>query len=153
MPDNNYLVAADGNDWSSGQFIEDVRKLYEVYGFEVRSEKKTAAADFMIAKAEAGIRSELNVLCIEDRPVKPEIERIIERIQRARAEGRRTDWIIVASRPLADEIERKLDQADIQCSSYPHLLNELVPLDEYLPGQSVEIAYVCAVRTGQYRDR
>jgi energy-coupling factor transporter ATP-binding protein EcfA2 len=121
-----------GIRWSGRQFIESVAAFYEACDFQVqRDQKPGSTADFTIAKSDGGVWSKYAILCLEESLAAQEFDVIVEEIGTARKIGGREQWMIVTAKPLAAEIEQKLDKASIEHNSYPQLLADLVPLGEY----------------------
>jgi Pentapeptide repeats (8 copies)/TIR domain/NACHT domain len=119
-----------GNRWSSRRFIDVVAGFYEASEFQVQPDHNAGSiADFRIVKSESGFSIRYAVLCIEESPAAPEFGGIVEQVIGA---GEQASWMIVFATPPAAEIERILDEAGIACNSYPQLIRELIPLDDYV---------------------
>jgi hypothetical protein len=115
------------------RFEDEVAALYRLLGFEVKQQILLSGIqiDLQIEKREGGMLTQAIVECKDKRITADERDQILAQQNLAQKKLPRFRWIAVSSQGFAAETRAALDDAGIDCTTYPELLRELVPLDNY----------------------
>jgi len=123
------------------RFEDKVAALYRLLGFEVTQDVQLSGVqiDIQIQKKEGGLPVKAIVECRDKRITSKERDQILAQQSLARHKLPAHLWIAVSTEGFAAGTRTALEEVGIHCTTYPNLLRELVPLDNYVDGLISEI--------------
>lgn len=115
-------------------FEEEVATLYSLLGFEVKRDIQLSGIqiDLLIQQKVGGFVTQAVVECKNKRITSDERDQILAQQNIVQRGLPRFRWIAVSSKGFAADTRTALEDAGVDCVSYPELLNELVPLGGYV---------------------
>ncbi len=122
------------------RFEDEVAALYRLLGFEVKADTELSGVqiDLMIRQKLGGANVEFIVECKDTRITADGRNQILAQQALAQTKLPRHRWIAVSSQGFAADTRVALEEVGIDCVTYPELLRELVPLDNYADGLIAE---------------
>lgn len=116
------------------RFEDEVAALYRLLGFEVTQDTELSGIqiDLMIEKREGGLRTQAIVECKDKRIIAGERDQILAQQNLAQRLLPRFRWIALSSAGFAAQTRAALEGAGVDCTTYPELLRDLVPLENYV---------------------
>ncbi|MBN1342924.1 MAG: TIR domain-containing protein, partial [Phycisphaerae bacterium] len=116
------------------RFEDEVAALYRLLGFDVTPDTQISGVqiDLQIKKREGGLTTEAVVECKDKRITATERDQILAQQNVVQKKFPKLRWIAVSSQGFAAETRVALEEAGIDCITYPELLHGLVPLDTYV---------------------
>ena len=122
------------------RFEDEVATLYRLLGFEVKYDTQLNGVqiDLMIEQKVGGLLTQAIVECKDKRITAVERDQVLAQQNLAQKKLPRFRWIAVSSQGFAAETRTALEEAGVDCVTYPELLRELVPLDNYADGMIAE---------------
>ncbi len=116
------------------RFEDEVAKLYELLGFSVKRDTQLHGfqIDLQIEKREGGLLTQAIVECKDKRLTAEDRNQILAQQNLAQKKLPRFRWIAVSSQSFAADTRTALEETGVDCTTYPELLRELVPLDRYV---------------------
>ena len=118
------------------RFEEEVATLYRLLGFEVTPDTEVSGVqlDLQIKKREGGLTTQAVVACKNARITAKERDQLLAQQNIAQKKLPKHRWIAVSAQGFAADTRAALEEAAFDCVTYPELLRELVPLDDYAEG-------------------
>lgn len=123
--------------YKKGKLFEDeVAALYRLLGFDVKADTELSGVqiDLIIRQKIGGLMTEAIVECKDKRITADERNQILAQQVIAQKKYPRYRWIAVSSQGFAADTRVALEDSGVDCVTYPELLRELVPLDNYADG-------------------
>jgi len=117
-------------------FVDVVAKVYRLQHFEVQLQQPWHGVtfDLLVAKRDFGIRHQAVVTCLDGycdlaqcRDIATQYGQIHSKLAQENFQ-----WIVVAAEGFCQDSYNHLNNLRINCVSYSELLNQLVPLREYV---------------------
>jgi hypothetical protein len=118
------------------RFEDKVARLYRLLGFEVKQDTQLSGVqiDLMIEEKRGGLRTQAIVECKDKRITATERDQILAQQNIAQKKLPKFRWIAISSDGFAADTRTALEDAGVDCTTYPELLRDLVPLDAYVDG-------------------
>ena len=114
-------------------FEREVGTLYKLLGFDVDDSRKIAGVQFDLSiHLRRGISFDAAVECKELRVTAKERDQIIAANAILKQEFPSWQHAVVSSRGFADDSRTALEKLGISCTTYQQLLQDLVPLEQYV---------------------
>ena len=115
------------------RFEDEVATLYRLLGFEVTQDTEVSGIqiDLQIRKREGGLTTQAIVECKDKRITSAERDQILAQQNLAQRKLPKFRWIALSSQGFAADTRTALEDTGVDCTTYPELLRELVPLDTY----------------------
>ncbi|MBM4258530.1 MAG: hypothetical protein FJ147_21860 [Deltaproteobacteria bacterium] len=122
------------NQQRGKRFEDEVATLYRLLGFEVKQDLQLSGmqVDLQIEKREGGLRTQAIIECKDKRITATERDQILAQQNITQKKLPKHRWIAVSSQGFAADTRTALDEGGIDCTTYPELLAELVPLSSYV---------------------
>jgi TIR domain/Restriction endonuclease len=116
------------------RFEDEIAKLYELLGFTIKRDTQLHGfqIDLQIEKREGGLHTQAIVECKDKRLTADDRNQILAQQNLVQKKVPRFRWIALSSQSFAADTRAALEEAGVDCTIYPELLRELVPLDRYV---------------------
>jgi transcriptional regulator with XRE-family HTH domain len=116
------------------RFEDEIAMLYRLLGFDVKEDTEVNGMqiDLMIQKREGGLRTQVIVECKDKGIAAAECDQILAQHSFARKHLPTFRWIVVSSAGFTPDSRSALENVGIDCITYSELLQELVPLEDYV---------------------
>ncbi len=140
MPDFEERELRGRDAYKRGKaFEQEVATLYKLLGFEVGDSQKISGVQIdLTAHQRRGFSVDAAIECKDLRVTAKERDQIIAASAVVRQQNPAWRMVVVSSRGYADDSRTALQSQGIDCKTYPELLNELVPLENYVQGFTEE---------------
>ncbi|MCK6619638.1 MAG: TIR domain-containing protein [Calditrichaceae bacterium] len=116
-------------------FEQEVATLYKLLGFEVGDSQKIDGIQIdLTIHQKRGISIDAAVECKDLRVTAKERDQIIAASVAVRQKYPAWRSVVISSRGFAEDSRTALQNQGIECKTYPELLRELLPLEQYVQG-------------------
>lgn len=116
------------------EFKEQIAELYRLSGFVVKSneESKDIKFDLLIEKQSVGVPSRTLIECVESEPSRQQMEFLLAKYRLVQNQAPGTGCMLVTAQEISDEVRANLEKGWIRATTYPDILNSLLPMDRYV---------------------